>query len=684
MRRIIGSFPSCTWERTCSRSYTSRLLLCGLCLLIAFHAAAEVSISEIDSDQSGADTREFVELYDGGAGNTSLSGYHLVLFNGADGSAYQTFSLSGKQTNALGYFVIGNASVSPSPGLTLTNGTLQNGPDAAALYKLPNGFPVPAAPTAQNLISAIVYGNSNESSANLAALNGTGNVENENALGTGTTVSIQRCAEGFHLAAPTPAAVNSCPNPPANIIINEIDPDQPDANVQEFIELYDGGTGNVSLDGLVVVLFNGATDASYGAIDLAGHTTGEDGYFLIGNSTLDPDLTIGASTLQNGPDAIAIYAGTAASFPAGTALTTQNLIDAVVYSTGEDDAELMVLLQSESAISIDSPGKDYSIQRCPNGTGDPRESAAFTQNPPSPGYANLCLGAAPVAAFTYTEPALDAPVQFTNSSSGQNLACAWTFQDAVPGSSTDCDPVATFFSTGEKFVTLSVSNLVGSDTASALIYIPEPSEGEGEGGEGLLEGATAGEESPEAETSEGEEGEGGGEAIPEGEGEGEGYNQAELDKLDTVLYGFFGADINNDRKLTALEVTITVPSLSSALFAAVDANHDNAIAVSEILQFSQPVVHSADMNGDFTLGLLELLRVIQLYNSAGFGCAENAGATEDGYLPGATTSSPCKPHAADTRADFALSLSELLRAIQLFNLGPYMPCQSSEDHFCQG
>ena len=38
-----------------------------------------------------------------------------------------------------------------------------------------------------------------------------------------------------------------------NVIINEVDSDTPGDDVLEFIELYDGGTGNTALDGLVVV-----------------------------------------------------------------------------------------------------------------------------------------------------------------------------------------------------------------------------------------------------------------------------------------------------------------------------------------------------------------------------------------------------------------------------------------------
>ena len=43
----------------------------------------------------------------------------------------------------------------------------------------------------------------------------------------------------------------------ASIIINEVDSDTPGTDVLEFVELYDGGVGNTSLTGKVVVFFNG-------------------------------------------------------------------------------------------------------------------------------------------------------------------------------------------------------------------------------------------------------------------------------------------------------------------------------------------------------------------------------------------------------------------------------------------
>ncbi len=91
--------------------------------------------------------------------------------------------------------------------------------------------------------------------------------------------------------------------------------------------------------------------------------------------------------------------------------------------------------------------------------------------------------------------------------------------------------------------------------------------------------------------------------------------------------------------------------------------------------------HSGDINGDNTINLYELLRIIQFYNSNGFHC-DSAG--EDGYSPGPGPQE-CAPHSSDyAPRDWRLGLSELLRLIQFYNYGGYVSCDTGEDGFCPG
>lgn len=95
--------------------------------------------------------------------------------------------------------------------------------------------------------------------------------------------------------------------------------------------------------------------------------------------------------------------------------------------------------------------------------------------------------------------------------------------------------------------------------------------------------------------------------------------------------------------------------------------------------------HSADQNADNMVSLSELLRVIQFYNSDGYCTAPVPGETEDGYVPGAGTRHATCPHSSDFMPpDWTINLSELLRLVQLYNVGGYHVCGGGEDGFCAG
>ena len=121
-------------------------------------------------------------------------------------------------------------------------------------------------------------------------------------------------------------------------------------------------------------------------------------------------------------------------------------------------------------------------------------------------------------------------------------------------------------------------------------------------------------------------------------------------------------------------------------------NSNGTITIAELLSVvGGGYVHSADRNGNGRADLNEILRVIQLFNAGGYRCASNPGASEDGYQPGlfnGALDTRCLAHASDYvpfGGDGLISLSELLRLIQLFNVGQYSYCpEQSEDAFCAG
>ena len=185
----------------------------------------------------------------------------------------------------------------------------------------------------------------------------------------------------------------------AELMINEADADQSGTDTGEFIELFDGGSGNTALDGYTLVLFNGSNDSSYQAFDLDGYSTGSDGYFVLcGDSSVtagcDLDVSPDSNLIQNGADAIALYQAGASEFPYGTAVTTTALVDALVYDTNDsDDSGLLVLLNAaQPQVNEGGEGdKDsHSSQRCDNGSGGLRNTASYIQALPTPGAENAC------------------------------------------------------------------------------------------------------------------------------------------------------------------------------------------------------------------------------------------------------------------------------------------------------
>lgn len=475
--------------------------------------AENILINEVDADTPGSDTVEFVELYDGGRGNSDLTGLTLVFYNGFDDRSYYAIDLSAAKTNTGGYLVIGNKGV-PGVSIEFPAGVLQNGADAVALYVgSATDFPNGTAAHTSGLEDALVYGTGDATDTGLLSLLQEGQEQVDEAGRAAAELHANgRCPNGtggqrqtatFRQVTPSPGQLNAClideppavavvypqdgatgippgtaltiafsepvtlnpgwvsltcavsgthsygvtggpieftlsPDPPfawqetcvavlhASMIadadsedppdhptgdyswsfttaapppdfvrINEIDPNTPGSDTREFIELFDGGIGNTDLSGLVLVFWNGNTDTSYRAVDLNGYRTGSEGYFVVGNEGVgSAGLIIGNGALQNGADAVGLYAGRAADFSPGTPLTIAGLVDAVVYGpAATPDAGLLLLLEPGQP-QVDEAGRSlaetHSLQRCPNAAGGPRQTTSYRPENPTPGSANVC------------------------------------------------------------------------------------------------------------------------------------------------------------------------------------------------------------------------------------------------------------------------------------------------------
>jgi hypothetical protein len=166
-------------------------------------------INEVDYDQPGADSAEFIEIKNISGGSINLSGYELVLVNGGGGGAslYATIPLSNRSLGPNDYHVIcRNVGNVPNcnqivSNLTVENGASDNGnttPDALAIRK-------------------------NSTNHDILSYEGSvpGYTESEGSILREDTigVSLSRCADGldtdnnstdFVVASITPGAANSC------------------------------------------------------------------------------------------------------------------------------------------------------------------------------------------------------------------------------------------------------------------------------------------------------------------------------------------------------------------------------------------------------------------------------------------------------------------------------------------
>ncbi len=180
----------------------------------------------------------------------------------------------------------------------------------------------------------------------------------------------------------------------AGLVINEVDYDQPGTDAGEFIEIYNGAGGTVTLDGLSLFLVNGSSTSlmSYREIALTG-SLAAGAYLVIANAAVvvpsgTARIALPDNILQNGsPDGVILVRH-----------ATSEVIDALSYEGPITAATLdglsgmfnlveMTALATGVADLNDAPG---SLCRLPNGTDTNNSSLdwAFTSTP-TPGAANV-------------------------------------------------------------------------------------------------------------------------------------------------------------------------------------------------------------------------------------------------------------------------------------------------------
>ena len=268
----------------------------------------------------------------------------------------------------------------------------------------------------------------------------------------------------------------------SQVVINEIDADNPGSDVREFVELK-SNTPNFSLNGYVLVFFNESNTSSYYAYDLDGFVTDANGIAHFGNILVSPAPigTIPNNKMQNGPDVVALYLGNPTDFPyttsTGTPATTTNLIDAIAYSNSNTTVatNLMSILNlTVSTADIETTNSvSKSIQRKNDGT--------YEVKPPTPGVNNDGSG----VALNYLSTSMIADnfnegqqftIQFTTTVPvTSNLVFTFTLQE---GNFTISDYSGPDVNATTGIVTVTI--LSGNSTASTIINLTDDTIFEGD------------------------------------------------------------------------------------------------------------------------------------------------------------------------------------------------------------
>lgn len=203
----------------------------------------------------------------------------------------------------------------------------------------------------------------------------------------------------------TPGALNQVVTPPMpQLVINEIDYDQPSTDTAEFIEIKNNSPFAVSLDGWTLELVNGNGGGAvlYNTITLPAVSLAAGDYFVVcANAATvancDLDSSPNTDFIQNGaPDAVGLR-------------FNGELMDAVSYegNTGAPYTE-----GSGVGLVDDGASAVQSISRCPDGIDTDQNNVDFVLVGITPGAANDCMVDSPPS-VTSTNPANgtpDAPV----------------------------------------------------------------------------------------------------------------------------------------------------------------------------------------------------------------------------------------------------------------------------------
>ena len=117
---------------------------------------------------------------------------------------------------------------------------------------------------------------------------------------------------------------------------------------------------------------------------------------------------------------------------------------------------------------------------------------------------------------------------------------------------------------------------------------------------------------------------------------------------------------------SATDAVVSMQSFTaSALQNSLVATDAQGAPIQATLALTEAIFHSADTNSDMRLGLDELLKIVQIYNTRNAGTRTGAYDASFAPYPNVTPVVPAKLHSADLNRDGTISLMELMRVMDL-------------------
>ncbi|KAM4715984.1 uncharacterized protein FYW61_018677 [Anableps anableps] len=371
-------------------------------------SSGDFLINELNTDTPGAaEDGEYIELWHPSGLRVSLQGIWILLFSAHNNKPYREISLSGHFTTSKGYFLLGSDRLVPAPSLRLPPNTIQNGPDAVALYRSLSGPPsaVQRGIPTRGLLDAVVY---RQRGSDLAAQ------ELSKALTPGQLPlledpevlpgdeALSRCGglypldlSAFSVAPPTPLRENICPRPPPapeGVVVSEVASGRWSNHSQQaaFVELR--GPPRTELRGLVLSVFDQDLSGTVIALPLRG-VIDQDGFYVIGNVS-EADQTFPDGTTVPDRGAVVLCYDLFSVCRAGTALTNSSLRDVLVFSENQRLLSSLSTTRGRQVLpALRSVGNGpVSLSRC--SCCEVRSPSSWTSSSPTPHSNNLCPSSA--------------------------------------------------------------------------------------------------------------------------------------------------------------------------------------------------------------------------------------------------------------------------------------------------